>query len=50
MARFKELLDGYQGAVDELTGKEISDLNTLHLGANEGLLLKLQPELKIENN
>lgn len=46
MSRFAEVLNGYDGGVDVLSGVELIDLNTIEIKGNKALVLKLNPQLK----
>jgi hypothetical protein len=46
MARFEEILTGYDGATDILSDKKITDLNDIEIQGNSSMVLKLDPELK----
>ena len=48
MGRFSEILEGYEGGKDILTGDKIEFSEKLELEANKALLLQLTPQLKTE--
>ena len=48
MQRFSEVLKGYEGAVDILSGKNLDDLYDLRIEGNRSLILELKPQVKAE--
>jgi glycosidase len=46
--RYEEILKGYDGAVDIITDKKISNLNEIEIEGNCAMVLKLNPPLKAE--
>jgi hypothetical protein len=48
MQRFREVLKGYEGAVDRLSGKKFDDLYDIKIEGNRSLVLELKPQVKAE--
>lgn len=43
MARYQEVLEGYDGGRDIISGRDFNDLDTIRMDGNTSLVLELKP-------